>query len=99
MLVCMIFILTCTDAQEITINIFPVLPETIIATNYVNLKLISTVIGSPLACHWYKDGRTSNFYEFIDCLPNTSSGKFKSVCESTENVIMSITGIIAVFLT
>jgi len=83
----MCFLDAFAEAQQITIIPFPLLPENVVATNYVDLQLISSISGSPLYCDWATDSRTSVFYVEEACYGNESDVEFSSVCEQTENSI------------
>ena len=78
---------TIAKAQEVYIRTFPILPEKAAATNFVNLQLISTITGSPIACNWQINGQTSNFFEIDNCLPNNSNANYTSACENSKNFI------------
>ena len=74
-------------AQKINMTTNPDLPEDIVASEYTNLQLVATITGSPIACHYAKDGRTSLFYESNGCSPNNSNAEYSSHCEENDDTI------------
>ena len=77
------------EAQRITITTLPVLPNNIVATNYINLQLISSITGSPISCDLLLDSsQPLNFYAPDGCAPNQSTTEFSSVCEEIGNSVM-----------
>jgi len=50
------------EAQQINLTTIPVLPDFIVATNFTNLQLVSTIPGSPISCDWFRDNVPRNFY-------------------------------------
>ena len=78
------------EAQQITITTRPFLPYNVGATNYVNLQLVSSITGAPIACNWRYDGRTLIFYETGNCSRDVSNTDYSSFCEEDENSISFI---------
>ena len=74
------------EAQEIIITTFPFLPKNTVATNFVNLQIISSISESAIGCNWEKDDLTSAFYS-NNCLPDVSNAEYSSVCEEDGNSI------------
>ena len=69
-----------------TITTSPFLPWKTVATNFVNLQIISSINGSAIGCNIAIDGITSSFYDG-NCSLDVSNAEYSSVCEEDENSI------------
>ena len=56
------FVVSYVECQQISITAIPLLPQNIVATNYVNFQIIATVIGSPHECFWLRNPPNAMFY-------------------------------------
>jgi len=85
-----LFLDICAEAQSITIITNPYLPDNIVASNYVDLQIISSVASnsSPVVCTWSTTNLSANFYEMDGCVSDNSNDEFSAVCNEIENSII-----------
>jgi len=79
-------------AQSITITTLPILPNNIVATNYVGLQLISTITDSPISCGYIRNTNSiRNFYiDGVGCVSDESTPDYSTDCNVTENLVTFI---------
>ena len=82
------FVGTCVEAQSITISTNPTLPsENFVATNYVDLQLIATILGSPISCDFRTNDQDSViFYGNNGCL-DISSLDYSTDCNEDDSLV------------
>ena len=56
------FVVSYVECQQISITTNPLLPQNIVATNYVNFQIIATETGSPDECLWSRNPPNAMFY-------------------------------------
>ena len=79
------------EAQSITLSTNPTLPpERFVSTNYVDLQLIASIVGSPIACDFQRDGQGAvNFYG-NGCIDDVSNSDYSTDCVEDENSVTFI---------
>ena len=78
------------DKKPISISTHPLFPKNVVATNFTNLQLISSINHtSIITCWWYVSTDTSEFDYFFmyGCLEHTRNDIYRSTCEVADNFI------------